>query len=394
MIQKNIRDWGGIPYTNAEADELTQELNDRTASSQDGYNSVDELATKVKAAENNINDKEDAANKGVANGYAELDSTGKVPPAQLPAGVDEVQEYADLASFPATGSASVIYVAIDTNKTYRWGGTIYVEIAAGSLVLGETSTTAYRGDRGKIAYDHSQTAHAPADAEANQTNAEIKAQYEANADTNAFTDAWQTKLSQIEANATADQVASEVPFTPAGNTTASNVQLAIQEVQTELDGVRFDTDTNTSDIAGKAGLADNNTMSGINTFTNVNQFEGATTFKSTAVVVNGTNNAGVGGQFSVGMGDGYTSTFVGDGANSKLTLSVPDGGGNDESYVFKYGGATATDDIARFQDITINSKVSGEPTGSDQVLNVVSLTQAEYDAGSPNATTFYVITDA
>lgn len=30
-----------------------------------------------------------------------------------------------------------------------------------SLALGETSATAYRGDRGKVAYDHSQAAHAP-----------------------------------------------------------------------------------------------------------------------------------------------------------------------------------------------------------------------------------------
>ena len=37
-----------------------------------------------------------------------------------------------------------------------------------NLTLGETSETAYRGDRGKIAYDHSQTTHAPANAEANQ----------------------------------------------------------------------------------------------------------------------------------------------------------------------------------------------------------------------------------
>jgi len=45
-------------------------------------------------------------------------------------------------------------------------------------------------------------------------------------------------------------------------------------------------------------------------------------------------------------------------------------------------------------NITINSDVTSEPSGSDQVLNVVSLTQAEYDAGSPIATTFYIITDA
>jgi len=43
---------------------------------------------------------------------------------------------------------------------------------------------------------------------------------------------------------------------------------------------------------------------------------------------------------------------------------------------------------------TINSITAGEPAGSDVVSNVVSLTQAEYDAGTPVAGTFYVITDA
>lgn len=42
----------------------------------------------------------------------------------------------------------------------------------------------------------------------------------------------------------------------------------------------------------------------------------------------------------------------------------------------------------------VNSIISGEPTGSDRVINMVSLTQAEYDAGTPIATTFYLITDA
>jgi hypothetical protein len=41
---------------------------------------------------------------------------------------------------------------------------------------------------------------------------------------------------------------------------------------------------------------------------------------------------------------------------------------------------------------TIDSITSGEPTGSDQVINVVSLTQAEYDNGNKVATTFYIIT--
>ena len=40
---------------------------------------------------------------------------------------------------------------------------------------------------------------------------------------------------------------------------------------------------------------------------------------------------------------------------------------------------------------TVNSSVTGEPAGSDVILNIVSLTQAEYDAGTKIATTFYII---
>ena len=80
---------------------------------------------------------------------------GKVPSSQLPAFVDDVLEYTALADFPATGESGKIYVAQDTNKTYRWSGSAYVEISA-SIALGETAATAYRGDRGKTAYDHSQ----------------------------------------------------------------------------------------------------------------------------------------------------------------------------------------------------------------------------------------------
>lgn len=93
--------------------------------------------------------------KGANNGVAELDSTGKVPSSQLPSYVDDVLEYDSLSDFPLTGESGKIYIAKDTNKTYRWSGTTYVKIGS-DLALGETSSTAYRGDRGKIAYDHSQ----------------------------------------------------------------------------------------------------------------------------------------------------------------------------------------------------------------------------------------------
>ena len=85
---------------------------------------------------------------------------GKIPSTQLPAYVDDVLEYANLAAFPATGESGKIYVALNTNLTYRWSGTAYVEISK-SLALGETADTAYRGDRGKAAYDHSQATGNP-----------------------------------------------------------------------------------------------------------------------------------------------------------------------------------------------------------------------------------------
>jgi hypothetical protein len=73
---------------------------------------------------------ENAANKGIANGYASLDGAGLVPSTQLPSYVDDVLEYADLASLPATGATGKIYVTLDTNKIYRWSGTVYVEISS------------------------------------------------------------------------------------------------------------------------------------------------------------------------------------------------------------------------------------------------------------------------
>ena len=94
---------------------------------------------------------------GVANGVATLGGDGKVPAAQLPSYVDDVLEYDKKASFPTTGETGKIYVAKDTNLTYRWGGSAYVEISV-SLALGETSSTAYAGDKGKALAERLTTA--------------------------------------------------------------------------------------------------------------------------------------------------------------------------------------------------------------------------------------------
>lgn len=84
---------------------------------------------------------------GSANGVATLNESGTVPLSQLPSYVDDVLEYDSKSDFPPSGEAGKIYVAKDTNLTYRWSGSAYVEISQ-SLALGETSSTAYPGDKG------------------------------------------------------------------------------------------------------------------------------------------------------------------------------------------------------------------------------------------------------
>ena len=89
-----------------------------------------------------INEKQPKGN------YAILEEDGKIPSSQLPSFVDDVIEYDNKSSFPLTGESGKIYVAKDTNLTYRWSGTTYVEIGS-SLALGYTSSTAYPGNEGQ-----------------------------------------------------------------------------------------------------------------------------------------------------------------------------------------------------------------------------------------------------
>lgn len=116
---------------------------------------------------------------GATSGVATLDANGHVPSTQLPSYVDDVIEgyskkitktvneetveyigefYLDESQTgenliaPESGK---IYLDLTTLTTYRWSGTQYAQISE-SLALGETATTAYYGDKGKEAHDHSQ----------------------------------------------------------------------------------------------------------------------------------------------------------------------------------------------------------------------------------------------
>lgn len=90
--------------------------------------------------------------KGAPNGLASLNESGIIPSAQLPSYVDDVIEVDTFSNLPGTGESGKIYITQDTNLTYRWSGSAYTEISK-SLALGETSSTAYPGDKGKATTD-------------------------------------------------------------------------------------------------------------------------------------------------------------------------------------------------------------------------------------------------
>lgn len=113
--------------------------------------------------------------KGEAHGVASLDESGHVPVAQLPSYVDDVIEgtYVSETEFHSSEGSPVqlesgkIYLDTETNKQYRWSGSKLVVVSE-SLALGETPSSAYPGDKGKEAYEHAKSKHAPTDAEKNK----------------------------------------------------------------------------------------------------------------------------------------------------------------------------------------------------------------------------------
>lgn len=141
-------------------------------------NSVSGRVTTLESWKNGI------GNKGAANGVASLDSGGKIPASQLPAGYDNVDMLQSFVTtnpssnmqigqkfynkttkkiFTATSATTgvetaveggdKIYINITENKSYRWTGATMVAVGDGSgVALGTTSSTAFRGDYGNTLY--------------------------------------------------------------------------------------------------------------------------------------------------------------------------------------------------------------------------------------------------
>lgn len=156
---------------------VTYVKSQRTAINE-SINSVSGRVTTLETWKNGI------GNKGAANGVASLDSGGKIPASQLPAGYDNVdmlqsfvttnpssnmrigQKFYNTTTkkiFTATSATTgvetaveggdKIYINITENKSYRWTGATMVAVGDGSgVALGTTSSTAFRGDYGNTLY--------------------------------------------------------------------------------------------------------------------------------------------------------------------------------------------------------------------------------------------------
>lgn len=148
-----------IDAANTRIDDLSQDFLDHI---QDKSNPHE--VTKAQVGLGNADNTSDldkpisTATQAALDKKADLDESGKVPASQLPSYVDDVLEFDSLDLFPVPGENGKIYTDLSTELIYRWSGSTYIEISK-SLALGETESTAYRGDRGKIAYDHAMSPH-------------------------------------------------------------------------------------------------------------------------------------------------------------------------------------------------------------------------------------------
>lgn len=95
-----------------------------------------------------------------------FNDNGLILPSLLPTSLEDIVEVSTYSELPEVGLRETLYITLDDNKTYRWGDTVYVPVGS-SLSLGTTEDTAFRGDYGSVAYEHSQEVHAPVNAQEN-----------------------------------------------------------------------------------------------------------------------------------------------------------------------------------------------------------------------------------
>lgn len=126
----NLND-GTNPHSTTKADVGLANV-DNTADVDKPVSNAQQAALDLKVATSSL---------GVAGGVATLNGSGLVETSQLPSFVDDVLEYNDFAGFPASGETGKIYIDKATGKTYRWGGSVYIELRDDTAIWGEVGGT-------------------------------------------------------------------------------------------------------------------------------------------------------------------------------------------------------------------------------------------------------------
>ena len=318
--------------------------------------------------------------KGANGGVAELDANGKVPSSQLPSYVDDVLSYNSASAFPATGEDGKIYIAKDTNLSYRWAGSDYAVISP-SLALGDTSSTAYRGDWG--AEDRA--------AIGTLTNLQTTAKSDLVSAVNEL----KTALGGVQGTLTFDNVPTE----------NSNNPVKSGGIYTALAGKQ---DTLTIDSAPTSG-SENPVESG-GVYTALSGKQNTLTFDSTPtenstnpVTSGGIYNALAGKQNSLTIDGSPTENSTNPVTSGSVYTALAGKADANHNHSGVYAAASHTHTKSQITDLA-NAVASTNGSGGSAGLmsaadkekldgiNIVVLTQAQYDAiASPDSGTLYLI---
>jgi hypothetical protein len=279
--------------------------------------------------------------KGQANGVVPLGSNGKVPSIYLSGEQDDIQEFDTLEDFPLVGEADILYVAIDTNKLYRWGGSAYVVISE-TLALGTTNTTAFPGDRG-LALETLTDNIVDGDQALALKNQVIRNTVVGTSPLVVNSIASTTaNLTEFQVNGT-----KVLEVTPAGGLTQNGTRLFSQPVNTDNTFFGFSSGNSTSTTgSSNTGLGAGSLFSVTSGFENtgvgVNSLRGTTTgFRNTGVGINASRNITTGNANTfVGQDAGFNASQLATASNS---TAIGNGSFTDKSNQMVFGNASVTE---------------------------------------------------
>lgn len=343
--------------------------------------------------------KQNLSEKGVANGYASLDATGKVPASQLPAYVDDVVEYSNLASFPVTGVAGIIYVALDTNKTYRWSGSAYIEISAsavtsvngfdGAVTLdaGDIGVTAISGVTGTEVQTVLESLKTQIDGKANTLHTHTSA------DITDFTEAAQDAVGA----ALVDSATIDFTYTDGSNEiSATVIQSAIDHGSLNATSLLDDDHSQYALLAGRSGgqILKGDTASAGNLTLNstADSTKGKILFGSAAAIDEANSRLGVGTispesvvdviENNVRYGLRGTSTSTSGSVNAVISSITPANDSVELIKVFVTGVDAAFDSVAYERTVKVKNvggtvslaTIQSDYTAEDNSLNTANCT--------------------